>query len=388
MKISIIALGMFAFCAGVKAQTVTVADVDALPGETVAFTLDLTGGKANTYTAMQFDAQFPVTGFSTTGQYSVSDLWMNATATVGSVNVDGIATIPVASSESISASDVKGLFSVSFTVDGNVAVGDYDVTLKNLWFGYGTSSKDYLADVKFTVHVVNVHSVVLDENSTTVPESAEGVNVTVKRTISAGSWNTICLPFAMTEAQCKAAFGDDVQLADFSAWSSEEDDDGNIVKLEVDFTDVTEMEANHPYIIKVSTDMTEFSVDGVDIAAEEEPTVQVGKKKAERGYFIGTYTANTEVPADNLFLSGNKFWYSSGLTQMKGFRGYFELADVLTEAEESGARITVRIDGSPTDVKVLKSNTPLDGIYYDLSGRRVEKPGKGYYIVNGKIIFK
>ena len=388
MKISIIALGMFAFCAGVKAQTVTVADVDALPGETVAFTLDLTGGKANTYTAMQFDAQFPVTGFSTTGQYSVSDLWMNATATVGSVNVDGIATIPVASSESISASDVKGLFSVSFTVDGGVAVGDYDVTLKNLWFGYGTSSKDYLADVTFTVHVVNVHSVVLDENSTTVPESAEGVNVTVKRTINAGSWSTICLPFAMTEAQCKAAFGDDVQLADFSAWSSEEDDDGNIIKLEINFTDVTEIEANHPYIIKVSTDMTEFSVDGVDIAAEEEPTVQVGKKKAERGYFIGTYTANTEVPEDNLFLSGNKFWYSSGLTQMKGFRGYFELADVLTEAEESGARITVRIDDSPTDVKVLKSNTPSDGIYYDLSGRRTDNPGKGYYIVNGKIIYK
>lgn len=379
---------MFAFCAGVKAQTVTVADVDALPGETVAFTLDLTGGKANTYTAMQFDAQFPVTGFSTTGQYSVSDLWMNATATVGSVNVDGIATIPVASSESISASDVKGLFSVSFTVDGGVAVGDYDVTLKNLWFGYGTSSKDYLADVTFTVHVVNVHSVVLDENSTTVPESAEGVNVTVKRTINAGSWSTICLPFAMTEAQCKAAFGDDVQLADFSAWSSEEDDDGNIIKLEINFTDVTEIEANHPYIIKVSTDMTEFSVDGVDIAAEEEPTVQVGKKKAERGYFIGTYTANTEVPEDNLFLSGNKFWYSSGLTQMKGFRGYFELADVLTEAEESGARITVRIDDSPTDVKVLKSNTPSDGIYYDLSGRRTDNPGKGYYIVNGKIIYK
>ena len=388
MKISIIALGMFAFCAGVKAQTVTVADVDALPGETVAFTLDLTGGKANTYTAMQFDAQFPVTGFSTTGQYSVSDLWMNATATVGSVNVDGIATIPVASSESISASDVKGLFSVSFTVDGGVAVGDYDVTLKNLWFGYGTSSKDYLADVTFTVHVVNVHSVVLDENSTTVPESAEGVNVTVKRTINAGSWSTICLPFAMTEAQSKAAFGDDVQLADFSAWSSEEDDDGNIIKLEINFTDVTEIEANHPYIIKVSTDMTEFSVDGVDIAAEEEPTVQVGKKKAERGYFIGTYTANTEVPEDNLFLSGNKFWYSSGLTQMKGFRGYFELADVLTDAEESGARITVRIDDSPTDVKVLKGNAPSDGIYYDLSGRRTDNPGKGYYIVNGKIIYK
>lgn len=280
------------------------------------------------------------------------------------------------------------IMTVTYQADGSLPVGStHKGYIKNILWNDADNNEYRMDDIEFTV-TIGENRVVLNENSTTPPADAEGVNVRVKRTISAGSWNTICLPFAMTETQCKAAFGNDVELADFSAWSSEEDDDGNIVKLEVDFADVTEIEANHPYIIKVSTDMTEFSVDGVDIAAEEEPTVQVGKKKAERGYFIGTYTANTEVPADNLFLSGNKFWYSSGLTQMNGFRGYFELADVLTEAEESGARITVRIDGSPMDVKVLKSNTPLDGIYYDLSGRRVEKPGKGYYIVNGKIIYK
>lgn len=280
------------------------------------------------------------------------------------------------------------IMTVTYQADGSLPVGStHKGYIKNILWNDADNNEYRMDDIEFTV-TIGENRVVLNENSTTPPADAEGVNVRVKRTISAGSWNTICLPFAMTEAQCKAAFGDDVQLADFSAWSSEEDDDGNIVKLEVDFTDVTEMEANHPYIIKVSTDMTEFSVDGVDIAAEEEPTVQVGKKKAERGYFIGTYTANTEVPADNLFLSGNKFWYSSGLTQMKGFRGYFELADVLTEAEESGARITVRIDDSPTDVKVLKGNAPSDGIYYDLSGRRVERPGKGFYIVNGKKILK
>ena len=280
------------------------------------------------------------------------------------------------------------IMTVTYQADGSLPVGStHKGYIKNILWNDADNNEYRMDDIEFTV-TIGENRVVLNENSTTPPADAEGVNVRVKRTISAGSWNTICLPFAMTEAQCKAAFGNDVELADFSAWSSEEDDDGNIVKLEVDFADVTEIEANHPYIIKVSTDMTEFSVDGVDIAAEEEPTVQVGKKKAERGYFIGTYTANTEVPADNLFLSGNKFWYSSGLTQMKGFRGYFELADVLTEAEESGARITVRIDGSPMDVKVLKGNAPSDGIYYDLSGRRTENPGKGYYIVNGKIIYK
>lgn len=280
------------------------------------------------------------------------------------------------------------IMTVTYQADGSLPVGStHKGYIKNILWNDADNNEYRMDDIEFTV-TIGENRVVLNENSTTPPADAEGVNVRVKRTISAGSWNTICLPFAMTEAQCKAAFGNDVELADFSAWSSEEDDDGNIVKLEVDFADVTEIEANHPYIIKVSTDMTEFSVDGVDIAAEEEPTVQVGKKKAERGYFIGTYTANTEVPADNLFLSGNKFWYSSGLTQMKGFRGYFELADVLTEAEESGARITVRIDDSPTDVKVLKGNAPSDGIYYDLSGRRVERPGKGFYIVNGKKILK
>ena len=388
MKTTIITLALFVFCMGAKAQTVTVADVEALPGETVAFTMDLTGGRANTYTAMQFDAQFPVTGFSTTGKYTVSELWENATATVGAVNVDGIATIPVASSESISASDVEGLFSVSFTVDNNVAVGNYEVTLKNLWFGYGTSSKDYLDNVTFTVHVVEVHSVVLDENSAIAPEDAVGVNVTVKRTIKAGDWSTICLPFAMTEEQCEAAFGNDVALADFSSWSSEEDDDGNIIKLEIGFTDVTEIEANHPYIIKVGEDISEFSVDGVDIEVEEEPTVQVGKKKADRGYFTGTYIANTIVPENNLFLSGNHFWYSAGTTQMKAFRGYFELADVLTDVEEAGARIVVNIDENPTGIISVNKIKGDSNVYYDLTGRRIDKLRKGeIYIIDGKKVY-
>ena len=52
MKTTILSLALCALCAGATAQSVTVADVEALPGETVAFTLNLTGGKAGTYTAM------------------------------------------------------------------------------------------------------------------------------------------------------------------------------------------------------------------------------------------------------------------------------------------------------------------------------------------------
>ena len=55
---------LFAICGGVAAQQITADDVEALPGETVSFTmyLDTEGGE---YTALEFDIQFPQTGFTT-----------------------------------------------------------------------------------------------------------------------------------------------------------------------------------------------------------------------------------------------------------------------------------------------------------------------------------
>ena len=104
-----------------------------------------------------------------------------------------------------------------------------------------------MADASFDIIVVE-NVTVLDETSTTPPTNAEGVKVRVKRTIKAGEWSTICLPFAMTETQVKAAFGNDVELGDFISYDTVEDDDENIVGITVDFDEATEIEANHPYI--------------------------------------------------------------------------------------------------------------------------------------------
>ena len=397
MKKTILSLlALCTLCGAASAQTVTVSDVEALPGETVAFSLSLQGGKADTYISLQFDVNFPSTGFSTTGDYTLSGQWKNAMSVVGDVDASGVATIPVSSAETITGSDVDNLLTVYFTVADDVPLGDYDVMLSGITFGYNMTDKDVAPDVTFTVHVVEAHTIVLDENATTMPEDAEGVNVQVLRTIQAGKWSTICLPFAMTEEQVKAAFGNDVELADFTSWSSEEDDDGGIVSISIGFTNVTELEANHPYIIRTGTDITGFSLEGVDIEVDEEPMVQVGKKKAERGFFTGTYTANTPVPENNLFLSDNKFWYSTGLTKMKAFRGYFELYDVLTEVESAGSRITLSFDGEVTGIRkspetlVPAESEPM-GKLYDLQGRMVNRQSlvngqlkKGVYIRNGR----
>ena len=392
-------LSLFAavtMCATADAQELSVADVEVLPGTTASLTLTVDVGEG-TYSGFQFDIQFPTEGFSTTGNATASAAWQGGTIFVGDLTagagrVSALSTtgrqIPVGRME---------IGTIEFSVDASVTLGNYEVTISAFNFLDGTSYTP-VPDVTFTVHVVSAHTIVLDENATSAPEAAEGVNVRVLRTIGAGKWSTLCLPFAMSESQVGEAFGAGTELADFTGCEAEEDADGNIVGLKVSFADATAIEANHPYIIKVKNAVTEFTVSSVDIEPEEEPSVDRDEYRTGSGTrkdpyvnhynsFVGTYAAQTVVPELALFLSDNQFWYSTGATQMKAFRAYFDFYDVLTDVEEGAAsRITMSFDDVTTGVSALSSghgetgNAPV----YDLQGRRVVKPVKGLYVTDGK----
>ena len=236
--------------------------------------------------------------------------------------------------------------------------------------------------------------VILDETSTSVPEASSGeVEILVKRTLKANQWSTICLPFDMTEAQTREVFGSDVQLAEFTDYDIECDDDDNIIALNVNFgeTDLSEgFYGNNPYLIKTSKGITEFEVTAAIDPNEEDAVVEydngkTGKRREVYGSFIGTYHAGDVIPACGLFLSNNKFYYSTGKTLLKAFRGYFQFKDVLTSVENiANVKFAFFLDGTTTHVEDLAPVTTEDTIY-DLSGRKVTKPQQsGVYIVNGK----
>ena len=228
--------------------------------------------------------------------------------------------------------------------------------------------------------------IVLNETETTTPATASAADVRVVRSLAADVWNTICLPFDMTAEQVQSAFGADVKIGDFVGWTAEKDGTGDVAGINVRFTEVTAMDANHPYIIKVTSDMTQFEVDDVNINAATTPKVQVDKG-AGTSYFYGTYVDNTVIPEKGLFLNGNKFWYSAGKTKTKAFRGYFELADVLASySTVAPARMNIVFDETTDIAESMRMSDADDDSVYNLQGQRVTTLKKGLYIKNGRVI--
>ena len=286
-------------------------------------------------------------------------------------------------------------FKVKVSAGATLSVGD--VLTANLVQGTISAESGAVhdvADASFSITIAAAADLrtVLDETSTSVPAAATGVDVRVKRTINANEWSTICLPFAMTWAQVESAFGEDVQLADFVNYDITEEGD-DITGITINFTDAFGIEANHPYIIKVSSAITEFTADGVDIDPDEENAYVEynnglsGKKKVIFGTFEGTLHAGKTLAENTLFLAENKFWYSAGSTVIKGFRAYFDLTDVLSEVEGSGARIMMDINGEETALsEELRVKSEESSAWYTLNGLCLDKKPttRGIYIHNGK----
>ena len=276
------------------------------------------------------------------------------------------------------------ILNVKITSDGSQDIGDkFPASVSNIVLSKQGAIKENISNADFNITVIE-NRIVLDEKSTTAPEKATGVNVKVKRTINANEWSTICLPFAMSETQVKAAFGDDVLLKDFTGYETKEDAEEAIIGIIINFNTVTAIVANRPYLIKVGSKITEFDVDGVDVDPVEEPiNAAVKRTKKQWSELIGTYVADTTVPENCIFLSGNKAYYSTGLTKMEAFRGYFDFYDELDDKSASARSIDINIDGT-TSINNAIRELPNDGKYYNLKGQRVEKPSKGVYILNGK----
>ena len=270
--------------------------------------------------------------------------------------------------------------------------------------GYGTAYDSNYIDKSYAcIDLVPYYSgyltltLICDENSEDLP-LALGMEtcIKVKRTINADEWSTISLPFDMTEEQVKKVFGNDVLLKEYVGYNVYLDNDKNVTGINLNFVDAdltNGFHLNHPYLIKVSKNIKSFLVTStINASSWDDVYIEQYDEKREKNIYSVFWTNPVARVLDSgeLFLSGNKFWYSTGLTRTKGLRANFRLSDLLMSANDASARISMSFDDSESTTGIGSLTPALsedDGAYYDLSGRRVEKPVKGLYIRNNKKVF-
>lgn len=232
------------------------------------------------------------------------------------------------------------------------------------------SGSDMLATIDIDlegiiINVVFAPAVTMDGSAAI---TATGLNnVKVARSFKQG-WNTLALPFAITTDE----LGTGVKAQEFSGVTA----DGS----GLNFTAVTSLEANKPYLVyfPTATDVPEYF--GTNISALD-----------ETGVTYGAYTFKPNFSNPSLSMVGNYGVVTAdGVSKiMKGGAGS-TLQTIRAYFTGKGAE-TARIyfDGETTGIDNI-TNAPANGKIYNLQG--VEVSGKlpaGVYVKNGeKVIIK
>ena len=228
----------------------------------------------------------------------------------------------------------------------------------------------------------HIYDIPLDENSyyntLRIKASNDGAgNITLTRSIAANKWSTICLPFAMTSAQLKSTFGDDVKVAELTGGS---ETTMNFTSLDLTNAATTTV-ANKPYAIKVGTAFTSATIDGVTVV-EGTP----GQDAINGWTFSGNYI-KTNVPQYAYFFQNNYLKQASGTgVSLKPFRGYFTY-----NTPQAGREVNFEIDnGGTTGISLTPYPSPKGegSEFFNLAGQRVTKSYKGIVIVNGKKVVR
>ncbi len=207
----------------------------------------------------------------------------------------------------------------------------------------------------------------------------DNATVTLVRNIKAGVWNTVCLPFSLTDSETKAAFGSDTKVAVFSENSAD------AANATVNFNTKADasIEANVPVLLKTSTEGSVYTFRGRTVKASNGAA-----PKAEGTNFslVGSYKATVTVPEGSYFISSDKLYPSKGITTLKGTRAY-----IAPNGNASDAKIAhFTIDNSElTGIDLVSADSNITEQLWTLGGQRINNTANGIVIDrNGKKTIK
>ena len=231
----------------------------------------------------------------------------------------------------------------------------------------------------------------------TCNKEEELTSITYNRTLLPEKrWNALYVPF---EIELTEEFLTDYDVAYFNDFRCyDNDDDGAIDDMEMEVIKLKSgtLKANYPYLIRAKNDdaraLNLVMADAI-VYPTEVNTLTCSSVFMQFGV-TGIYT---RTPAESLpgcyAISSAGAWQPIAAgSNLGAFRLYLSMTTLegspVKVDEQSMRAIRIRTRGESEETTEIE-NTTLGTqeptvIYYDLQGRRVENPGQGIYIVNGK----
>ena len=281
-------------------------------------------------------------------------------------------------------------YGTELTLDARPASADYELLGYNINGTFVPATEPYVLTVEDNTVVEPVFknlapvNVLLNEGTDWNCEGVERANVSFYRSFRKGTWNSVCLPCAVSDID--AAFGSGTQVVRLTG----------IVGTVAQFSAVTEMEANVPYLIKPGALNSVYYTDGglftqlydLGLTATEEPVDEEPTDTHGDISYIGTYTVHPiDKDAGNYYISSDLFYYVDAAASVNTgrYRGYFHLDNasasrlflgidtegVVVPRQLTGATGVYRLDG----VQVRPAGAPLDGLapgLYVIDGQKVQ----------------
>lgn len=230
---------------------------------------------------------------------------------------------------------------------------------------------------------VSLPTISLSESEENKIETKSDISISLNRKLVKGVWNTICLPFDVSEAQAKSAFGADVRIAALNAESK-----GNTLMF--DNKTAEGIKAAVPYLIMPSEVKADNQYEFYNVSIKPENAAQASAVSTLDGFaFKGIYNKvditqdinNSKSYAAFLGANNTLFKAKSGSTT-KGFRAYFAIPN-----STAASALRVVVDGNATSIKNINCGVvESDDAVYNLQGQRVDARSlmPGLYIKAGK----
>lgn len=227
--------------------------------------------------------------------------------------------------------------------------------------------------------------VILDEKSESYSTPSIGntgsAEVHLKRTFSANSWNSLCVPFAISDDEVKTQFGNDAKVAEFTGATA----------TTLEFSTCTGIEAGKPYLVYIpeGATQTKFTFKGVTAFAGTPTDVVQHGSANEKTTFHGYFYKST-APKGSYVLRKNLVYHLVSDMAIKGFRA------VLIDGTNATRVFTQwSLDGTTTGIGNIDANVIQRYNVYNTSGQMVRHAATslddlphGVYIVNGKKVIK